>query len=257
MVLFASLKGWLLHFTLNLITHTVDLSIIIPAYNGCQILKDHLPVLLQWTAVWRCTVEVIVVVDGGDINEYRRALGSLPVSVVGYPNNKGKGHAIKHGFLHSSAPLILYTDADIPFSEKNLHDMYDLLQSNASDNVWVIGDRTLPGSTYFDHISPSRKAGSNLFLFIIKHTLGKNFADTQCGLKGFTRQAGKSVFMRSKIDRFAFDFESLYIASKLRMIVHKIPVHLRNQSPSSVRIYRDGWKVLTDVFKVICCHTYE
>ena len=179
------------------------------------------------------------------------------VEVVGYPHNKGKGYAIRFGFKKVIAPMVIYTDADIPFSEDSMLLMTNTLKEKIEDNVWVIGDRTLPGSIYFDNIPWLRKAGSDLFLIIIKYTLGTQFADTQCGLKGFTRKAGELVFTKSQIDRFAFDFESLFIARKLKLPVYKIPVQLRNQSPSTVRVFRDGMKLLKDVLKVILINKYD
>lgn len=135
--------------------------------------------------------------------------------------------------------------------------MFETLQKNKEENIWVIGDRTLPGSVYFNNIPVLRKMGSDFFLMIIKHTLGDKFADTQCGLKGFTRNAGEIIFARSKINRFAFDFECLFIARKYKMNVVKIPVVLRNQSPSTVRVVRDGFKLLKDVLKVIFINKYD
>ena len=92
---------------------------------------------------------------------------------------------------------------------------------------------------------------------IIKHTLGKDFADTQCGLKGFTREAGEMVLSKSFVNRFAFDFECLFIARHHKIDIIKVPVNLRNQSASTVSIFRDGWKALKDVFKIIFLHNYD
>jgi dolichyl-phosphate beta-glucosyltransferase len=197
------------------------------------------------------------VVDGEDGEAYRKALADVAVIVVGYDKNKGKGYAIRQGFKVSRAPLIIYTDADIPFSESSMLRMVETLKANAGKSICVIGDRTLPGSVYFDDISRVRKAGSDCFLKIIKVTLGKEFADTQCGLKGFTRNAAQLIFPRSVVNRFAFDFECLYIAKQLNLEVIKIPVLLRNQSHSTVNVIRDGWKLMQDVLKVIAVNKYD
>ena len=235
----------------------MDLSIILPAYKSKKILFEQLPILLSWTSKWAYKTEVIIVVDGDDLDAYTSSLKMQSAIVTGYQTNMGKGFAIKHGFKHSTAPLIIYTDADIPFSEKNMLEMADKLKSQSGKKTWVIGDRTLPQSTYFEHISRLRKAGSDFFLLLIKYTLGRNFADTQCGLKGFTREAGQIVLNKSRINRFAFDFECLYIASHNKVNFHKIPVNLRNQASSTVRIYRDGWKLLTDIFKIVLWYKYD
>lgn len=235
----------------------MDLSIIIPAFKSKEILFQQLPILLKWIPLWKYATEVIVVVDGEDVNDYKEKLNHPSLIITGYEVNKGKGFAIKHGFTLSTASVIIFTDADIPFSEKSMLEMANRLHQNTKKALWVIGDRTLPGSVYFDHIPWIRKAGSNFFLLIIKLTLGQGFEDTQCGLKGFTRVAGDMVLVKSAINRFAFDFECLYIANYLKIKVIKIPVVLRNQSASTVRIYRDGVKLLKDVLKVIFFYKYD
>lgn len=235
----------------------MELSIIIPAFKSKEILFEQLPVLLKWIALWKYKTEVIVVVDGEGVNDYANILRHPSLIITGYDVNKGKGYAIKHGFKLSSAPIIIFTDADIPFREESILKMVNTLYSNKEKALWVIGDRSLPGSVYFDHIPLIRKAGSNFFLLIIKLTLGTGFEDTQCGLKGFTRKAGEEVFEKSVVNRFAFDFECLYIANHLKIKVIKTPVVLRNQSASTVRVYRDGVKLLKDVIKVVFFYKYD
>lgn len=234
----------------------MDLSIIIPAYKSKDIVIEQLPVLKQWLKGWKYKTEIIVVVDGEKVCDYSDVADGDSVVVTGYETNRGKGFAIKYGFKKAKAPLILYTDADVPFSQEDMLRMAGTLEANSHRNVWVIGDRTLPDSKYFEHTLALRKAGSNLLLLIIKHTLGKDFADTQCGLKGFTRGAGECVFSKSLVNRFAFDFECLYIARQKKIDVLKIPVSLRNQSPSTVRLYRDGMRLLKDVLKILFWYRY-
>lgn len=235
----------------------MDLSVVIPAYKSADILLQQLPVLLSWTGTWQLETEIIVVVDGDDVSAYSQLLQHLPVTICGYEQNRGKGYAIKYGFARATAPIIIYTDADIPFTAADMLQMANVLHANAAKQLCVIGDRTLPGSSYYEQISTTRKLGSNFFLLVIKHTLGKDFADTQCGLKGFTRTAAEAIFKRSHINRFAFDFECLFISRHLKIDVEKIAVTLRNQSPSTVRIYSDGLKLLKDIFKIIFYYKYD
>jgi dolichyl-phosphate beta-glucosyltransferase len=237
--------------------HQPDLSIIIPAYRSKQILQEQIPLLLGWITQWPYNTEIIIVVDGDDVNEYAHALQHLPVCVTGYSTNRGKGYAIKFGFENAKGNIVLYTDADVPFTPETMLLVADTLKASQPKEMWVIGDRTLPASKYYSHIPRVRKLGSDFFLFVIKHTLGKNYADTQCGLKGFTRKAGELVFNKSHVNRFAFDFECLYIARHLNLPIEKVPVELRNQSPSTVRIYRDGLKLLKDIFYILARYKYD
>jgi dolichyl-phosphate beta-glucosyltransferase len=237
--------------------HRVDLSIIVPAYKSKTILQQQIPVLLSWVQHWKYTTEIIIVVDGDGVQAYVDALKDLPVTVTGYETNKGKGYAIKHGFQIAQGQLVIFTDADIPFTSESMLLVADTLAAHQPKELWVIGDRTLPGSRYYSHIPAIRKLGSDFFLFVIKHTLGRNYADTQCGLKGFTKQAGELVLKKSHVNRFAFDFECLYIARHLGLHIEKVPVILRNQSPSTVKVYRDGMKLLKDIFYILTRYNYD
>lgn len=236
----------------------MQVSIIIPAYNCLNIVKEQIVVLESWVLNWKFSTEIIIVIDGNFKQEDYSKLSKNThhIKIVGYRENKGKGFAIKEGFKYSKGAFILYTDADIPFSESSYKNvMEELIKANK--NTWVIGDRTLPESEYFEKTSWVRKIGSDIFLRIIKWTLGNSIADTQCGLKGFTRESGGLVLNKSFVNRFAFDYECLFIAKQKNIKIKKVPVALRNQSKSSVNVFRDGIKLFIDVFYINFINKYD
>jgi dolichyl-phosphate beta-glucosyltransferase len=232
-------------------------SIIIPAYNSSKLLESQLPILKSWILNWDFSVEIMLVIDGNYFEEEFNFIKKDDiVRLVGYEKNRGKGFAIKEGFKHSKGDIIVFTDADLPFTELSyLQIINELIRSNSE--TWVIGDRTLPNSQYFEKTTWFRKIGSQVLLVINQITLGNEIADTQCGLKGFTRSSGQRIFSVSKINRFAFDYECLFIAKKLKIQIIKMPVVLRNKAKSSVNIFRDGLKLLADVFSIIFIHKYD
>lgn len=232
-------------------------SIIIPSYKNISVLREQVPVFLSWVKNWDFSIEIIIVIDGKFKDEDYVEFNTLPnISIIGYEKNTGKGYAIKEGFKKAKGLYVLYTDADIPFSEGSyLNLIFEL--KKAKQNIWVIGDRTLSESVYFEKISWVRKTGSDIFLKIIKWTLGKKIADTQCGLKGFTRESGGLVLNKSFVNRFAFDYECLFIAKQKNIKIKKVPVALRNQSKSSVNVFRDGIKLFIDVFYINFINKYD
>ena len=70
--------------------------------------------------------------------------------------------------------------------------------------------------------------------------------DTQCGFKGFRREAAKTIFSKCVVDGFAFDFEALLMAEDLFKIT-QIPVKIINHRYSKVRIIRDSLKMLREI----------
>jgi hypothetical protein len=73
------------------------------------------------------------------------------------------------------------------------------------------------------------------------------FADTQCGLKAFTRQAAQTVFQLQTIERWGFDPEILLIALKRGYRVVEVPVSWANDERTRMSYLRDGIKVLEEI----------
>jgi hypothetical protein len=80
--------------------------------------------------------------------------------------------------------------------------------------------------------------------------LGLPFRDTQCGLKGFQRQAALEVFSRARLDGFAFDAEVLARARRLGLPVTEVGVRAEERDGSKVQLAMDGLRMLGDVLTV-------
>jgi hypothetical protein len=92
-----------------------------------------------------------------------------------------------------------------------------------------------------------RRAGSHLFATLVGRFVAGGWFDTQCGVKGFRGHVAEDLFSVSRIDRFAFDVELFYIALKRNYDIKRLPVRLRVQEGSSVRVVRDGLAMLADL----------
>jgi dolichyl-phosphate beta-glucosyltransferase len=97
---------------------------------------------------------------------------------------------------------------------------------------------------------PARRLASRLFNRAIQALLGLPFGDTQCGLKGFRRQAALAVFGRSRLDGFAFDVEVLFLARRLGLGVSEVPVRAEERAGSKVQLVVDALAMLRDVLRV-------
>jgi dolichyl-phosphate beta-glucosyltransferase len=74
--------------------------------------------------------------------------------------------------------------------------------------------------------------------------------DTQCGFKAFRRPAAQAIFLRQKLDGFAFDVEVLLLAERLGYQIGDLPVEWINSPESKVRILRDSLQMLRDTLRV-------
>jgi hypothetical protein len=95
-----------------------------------------------------------------------------------------------------------------------------------------------------------RDLGSKAINVLTRGALLSRPRDTQCGLKGFRADVAKEIFALTRIDRFAFDIEVLHIAELHGRSVVEVPVELRSVGGSTVRVVRDGLRLLRDVRRI-------
>ena len=79
---------------------------------------------------------------------------------------------------------------------------------------------------------------------------GLPYRDTQCGFKLMDRARVLPLFEKMVVDRFAFDIELLYLATRFGLSVREIPVVWRNVLNSRVNMVTDPLNMLWDVARV-------
>jgi dolichyl-phosphate beta-glucosyltransferase len=229
------------------------LSIILPSYKGSEILSRNLPLLIEYLYKRNIGHEIIVVDDGsGDGGATQHVAVKYHCIFLQNECNLGKGAAVRKGMIRAKGEYRIFTDADIPFEFDALEQFLRYLDFKEFDVV--IGDRTLPGSAYFTEISKTRKFSSGLFSFLVGRFVTGGMLDTQCGLKGFKAAVAEDLFSVSRVDGFAFDVELLYIALKRNYDVKRLPVKLRTNETSTIRLAREGIKMVADILTLKLNH---
>ncbi|MEM7659627.1 MAG: glycosyltransferase family 2 protein [Bacteroidota bacterium] len=145
------------------------------------------------------------------------------VQFLSYPVNRGKGHAIRHGFAHSDAPITLYTDLDFPYEVESLVRVAETILLQQQD--LAIG---IKNAEYYQAVPPSRVWLSQLLRWSTGKLLRLPITDTQCGLKAFSPQ-GRELMLSTTIDRYLFDLECIFLASRQPALRMKaVPIQLRD-----------------------------
>jgi dolichyl-phosphate beta-glucosyltransferase len=116
----------------------------------------------------------------------------------------------------------------------------------------VIGSRSMVSQA--EGSLPKRRAflgwGFNRLACLL---FGFDYPDTQAGLKGFRRRAARELFLRQRVDGFAFDAELLYLARKLGLKVGQIPAQVsgaHSYKASQVRLTADTLLCLWDFLRI-------
>lgn len=142
-------------------------------------------------------------------------------SYLAYPENHGKGYALRTGVEQVQEEVCLFTDIDFPYEEASVAAVYEGLRTAAGDVVVGVRDEA-----YYAHVPQGRVFISKALRRINRLLLGLAVSDTQCGLKGFNQQ-GRAVFLHGQIDRYLFDLEFIFLASRPGAGLRVVPVPVR------------------------------
>lgn len=218
-------------------------SLVIPAYDSVRYLGDHVGQVMAFFERAGIDGEVVVADDGSLDGTADSVTESDRIRVLRLPH-QGKGAAVRAGMAVTTGEICGFTDADLPYGIESLR----LAISYIRDRRYhaVIGDRTLPGSSYAS-TGLLRTAVSELASFSFRTFVTGGIYDTQCGFKIFRGDVGREVFRLSRIDGFAIDVEIIHLLLKYRLDVKRIPVRLERNAPSSVRVVRDSVTAFRDI----------
>ena len=189
------------------------IAILIPAYNE----RKNLPTLLKKIKKIDYT---FLIIDDGSTDGTKKYLQRYCLSYISYPNNTGKGYAIKAGvdqiLWEGSCEWILIMDADGQCSIKDIPTFESALKTHPKAKI-IIGNR-LCKSTGMPFV---RKVTNKVMSWIVSRLAGKEIPDTQCGF----RLINKDVFkLKLRSCRFEFESEMLIKAGRAGMKIVSIPV---------------------------------
>lgn len=206
-----------------------NIDIVLPCYNPD--VKDwYLDIVKNVGALERlfpnCRFFVILINDGsikGIENEHIDYLtAQLPsFQYISYTQNQGKGYALREGMKVALHDWQIYTDVDFPFE---LMCMKGMIEKLLTGKDIVLGERQFSYANQLRNYRKILSSGSHIFNSII---LNLPFTDTQGGLKGFSK-AGKTVFLKTEINRYLFDTEFILRACKQKnLAIATVPLTLR------------------------------
>lgn len=227
------------------------LSVIIPAYNEEKRVLSTLSKICAYLFTKDFPYEIIVVDDGSTDNTLQMvknfASSDNHIVILINEQNSGKGFSVRKGMLSARGEYVFFTDADLSTPIEEIEKCLPYL-INGYDVV--IGSRSMPGSDILVHQPWYREKMGKIFNFMVNMVLLKGIIDTQCGFKGFKREAVKTVFNRCKIDGFSFDVEALYLSRKYNFKIKEIPIRWENSPLSKVSPIKHSLQMFKDLIGI-------
>jgi len=226
-------------------------SIVIPAFNESARLPATLRSVLDCVHARGWDAEIIVVDDGSTdaTAEVARAVAATApeVRLLENPGNRGKGYSVRAGMLDARGQVALFTDADLSAPIVEAEGLFAAIAQGAQI---AIGSRWLDSSCQTQRQPLYRQFFGRCFNAVTRAVMRLPFADTQCGLKAFTREAAQTVFRLQTIERWGFDPEILFIALKRGFRVVEVPVSWAHDERTRISYLRDGFKMLQEIAQI-------
>jgi len=227
------------------------LTLVIPVYNEQERLQKTFATLNAWRVPVGMKVDRVIFVNDGSTDSSIKLLRATPLKfsrkVINYKTNQGKGHAVKRGMLASSSDYTLLLDADMATDPAEVKKFLPLMKKNFDV---IIGTRKNGHSTVTVHQPVLRENMGKIFTKLSQLTLGVQVTDFTCGFKAFSRQAKNPIFKRSLINRWGYDSEILFLASKLGYSLVEKSVSWADQKGTKVSLAKDSIKSLEELLQV-------
>lgn len=228
-----------------------SLSLVVPAYNEQNRLKDTLPIMYAYLREHFPQFELLVVDDGSTdstpaiVEEFVRQ--HPEVRLISYRPNRGKGYAVRTGVMQSRGEWILFSDADLATPIEELPNLAIKLREGYDV---AIASRAISGAHLVIRQPWYREFAGRAFNVMVQLLAVPGIHDTQCGFKLFRREAARQIFSRCQENGFSFDIEVLHVALRLGYRVAEVPVHWMHREGSKVRLLRDAVRMFLALLRI-------
>lgn len=226
------------------------LSVVIPAYNEEDRIGKTIIRIVNYLSAQNYNWEIIIVDDGSSdktCEVARKTVDDERIRIIRNPVNSGKGFSVKGGMAASKGDIILFSDADL---STPIDELDKILPCMRNGYDVVIGSRALPNSAIEMPQVWYRRIMGKIFNLLVRAFILSSFRDTQCGFKCFKKEAAIQIFSCQRLNRFAFDVEVLYIASKRGLKIKELPVRWANGPHSHVSLLTSSISMLVELLKI-------
>ncbi|MCC7518174.1 MAG: glycosyltransferase family 2 protein [Verrucomicrobiae bacterium] len=221
-------------------------SVVMPVYN-----EEATVARVVGRVLAQPCVRELVIVDDGSRDRTGDLLAALAekeprLRLCRHVQNQGKGAAMRTGFAHASAPIVIVQDADLEYDPAEYPALITPILEGVADVVY--GSRFIGSEAhrvlFFWHYVANRflTTVSNMFTNL-------NLTDMETCFKAFRLDVLRRIELEEA--RFGFDPEVTAKVARLRVRIYEVAVSYRGRTYEEGKkiTWRDGVSVLRCIFK--------
>ncbi|MCX8063966.1 MAG: glycosyltransferase family 2 protein [Candidatus Hydrogenedentes bacterium] len=217
--------------------------VIIPCYNAGERLKRVIEGVLNYPFD-------VLVVDDGSTDGCIDTLVGYPISLLSFPENRGKGWAIieglKKALVNANYDAFCFLDADYQHDPSLLPEFLRIWSDTNAD--LVIGQRDFKSGK----VPLASKVGNIFTKFMLKFFVKCPIEDTQCGYRLYSRKFAQMIAEKIKPGRYETETEILLLAleKRLKIVTIAIPtLYEKGNVSSHFRKFYDSFRILKSILK--------
>jgi len=223
--------------------NTSAISIIIPNYNDADALPNVLDSLFDTISKMDIEYEILIINDGSTDQSENILKQDKRIKLINHPYNKGYGASLKTGIRNAKGEKIIVLDSDGQHSSEYIRKLSELL----NEYDMIIGERTDKAFQI-----ETRKLGKKILKLICEYLVEQNIPDFNSGYRAFDRKLMMEL-LNIMPNGFSFSTTSTlaFIKEGYKIGTFALEVKARMGRKSNVRFFKDGFKTLLLIFRIV------
>jgi len=200
----------------------MKISVIIPVHNEECCIRKNIDIVTDTLKSLGYEYEIIIIDDCSADDTFLSLSLDKSINIYRKVVCQGKGAALKTGWKMATGDYVVFADADLQISPKEIKTFFKIMDLYDADAV--IGNKR---HTYSNVEYPFiRKIVSAGYYLMVKILFDLPLRDTQAGFKLFRKEALDLVMNKVLVKQFAFDLELLTALRDNNIRVADAPVYV-------------------------------
>jgi glycosyltransferase involved in cell wall biosynthesis len=208
------------------------LSVVMPVFNEADTVATVVKTVLSQRPVQQLVIVDDCSRDGTWDKLQPLAQNESRVKLIRHDYNQGKGAALRTGFSHATAPIVIVQDAD---SEYDPAEYYRLLIPILTGKADVVFGSRFIGSDAHRVLFYWHSLGNKFLTTLSNMASGLNLTDMEVCYKTFRREIIQGIKIEE--DRFGFEPEITAKVAKLKVRIYEVAISYYG------RTYAEGKKI--------------